>query len=116
MELHKIYTKHFPVKGFTALTIWPFVFIRKDCTDRYGVTIERHENIHAEQQKELLVVPFFILYIVEFLIKLFFCKFNLDLAYCSVCFEQEAFDMQYNEKYLETRKHYSWSKYIFKIA
>ena len=59
MELHKIYTKHFPVKGFMALTIWPFVFIRKDCTDRYSVITERHENIHAEQQKELLVVPFF---------------------------------------------------------
>ena len=56
MRLKIIYTDHFPVKGFRALTVWPCVFVRKDCANRFTETGERHETTHALQQIEMLVV------------------------------------------------------------
>ena len=46
--------KIIPFKGFQAMAIWPFVFVRSDeyVTDRDI----RHEEIHGRQQLELFVV------------------------------------------------------------
>lgn len=59
----------FPFKGFSAMTIWPFCFMRKECYLKWvgeyclkwvGTpkmdTVMNHEGIHAEQQKEMLPV------------------------------------------------------------
>ena len=60
--------------------------------------------------KEMMYIPFYILYVVEWLIKLF-CKGN---AYRNISFEREAYDNQYNLDYIKTRKHYNWIKRLFK--
>lgn len=60
--------------------------------------------------KEMLYIPFYLWYGVEWLIKLFY-KGN---AYRNLSFEREAYDNQYNLDYLKTRKHYSWLKRLFK--
>lgn len=60
--------------------------------------------------KEMLYIPFYLQYVIEWLIKLF-CKGN---AYRNISFEREAYDNQYNLDYTKTRKHYSWLKRLFK--
>lgn len=138
MKLKKIYTKHFPKKGFTALTIFPFVFVRKDCAAKFSAKVERHENTHALQQLELGVIglglaaifavfgygwwtlPFFLplfywLYALEWLLKLPFCKFNGNRADMSISTEQEAYEHQDEVFYNDVRKQFAWLKYLFTL-
>lgn len=94
----KIYNNLIPFKGFKAITLWPFIFIRgKECSQ---ICIN-HENIHGRQQLELLIIPFYIIYIIEWIFK----------GYRNISFEKEAYNNQYNLNYLKERKHYSmWRK------
>lgn len=98
-----------PFKGFAALTLWPFVFVRKDA--RIVATTIRHENIHGRQQKELLLVGFYLLYSIEWLIKLCYYR-NSITAYKNISFEREAYANQNNVAYLDERKPYAFLKYI----
>lgn len=63
-----IYNKIIPFKGYKCINLFGVLFVRKGCTMR-----ERdynHEAIHTKQMKELLYVPFYILYILEWLYRL----------------------------------------------
>ena len=56
MELKKIYTAHFPKKGFKALTIFPFVYIIKIVickfdSDRAYFSISFEQEAYAGQNK-----------------------------------------------------------------
>lgn len=115
VKLKKIYSRHFPFKGFTAMTFWPFVIVRADRKEKFTVITERHETIHAQQQLETLWILFFVIYGLEFVIKLPICEFDTDRAYRSISFEQEAYDMQMVVGYCSIRSHYAWLKYLFKI-
>ena len=102
-----------PLKGFTALTLWPFVFVRKDKEQFYTHSVERHETIHGEQQKEMLIVFFLLWYVVEWLFKVVYYR-NPMTAYKNISFEREAYSNQNAPAYLDCRRHYSWFKYINK--
>lgn len=99
-----------PIKGYVAMTIWPFIFARKEL-NKY---VLNHEEIHGEQQKELLIVIFYITYVLEYIIKLCI-TFDHDRAYKSISFEQEANRHEHDLNYISTRHHYAWIKYVFKI-
>ena len=93
--------------NISAITLFPFIISRDKMSD---VTI-RHEMIHIEQQKELLVVLFYILYIWYW----FLGKaqgMNNDEAYMNIPFEKEAYKKMYDEDYLEQRKRHAWHQYI----
>ena len=100
-----------PLKGFIALTLWPIVFVRKDKEQLYTHIVERHEAIHGEQQKEMLMVFFLLWYGIEWLIKLFYYR-NPMTAYKNTSFEREAYNNQNDPAYLDGRRHYSWIKYL----
>ena len=102
-----------PLKGFIALTLWPFVFVRKDKEQFYTHSVERHEAIHGEQQKEMLIVFFLLWYVVEWLFKAIYYR-NPMTAYKNISFEREAYSNQNAPAYLDGRRHYSWFKYINK--
>ena len=116
MELKTIYTAHFPKKGFTALTICPYVFVRSDEKQRFTKKVERHETTHALQEKECLYLLFFIIYGLEWILKLPFCKFDTLRAYMSISFEQEAYEHQDEVGYNNVRKHYAWARYLFTLT
>ena len=99
-----------PIKGYVAMTTWPFIFARKELS-KY---VLNHEEIHGEQQKELLVIIFYIIYVLEYIIKLCI-TFDHDKAYKSISFEQEANRYEHDLNYISTRRHYAWIKYVFKI-
>ena len=105
-----IVTKYLIPKGFSGLTVFPFVFLRYQ-GDKVNATFINHEKIHLRQQVELLVIPFFIGYFVEFFIRWIQYK-NRHLAYKNISFEREAYANETNRNYLKTRKVYSFLKYI----
>jgi hypothetical protein len=87
-------------KDIEGITLFPFgIFIRAEIPD---VITVNHEMIHWNQQKEMLVIPFYIWYLVEALIH----------GYAKISFETEAYKNQNNTNYLKTRKHYAWIKYL----
>lgn len=107
--MKKIVNKYIPFKGFVALTIYPFIFIRKD--EKYTDAMDRHEQIHAEQQKEMLLVFFYLWYLFEFVVRLIQYR-NRNAAYKNISFEREAYCKESDITYLDKRKLFSWVKYI----
>ena len=81
----------------------------KSWIDEYVVN---HERIHNAQQREMLWVLFYIVYVVEWLIKLVKYR-NWDKAYMDISFEKEAYAYGKNLEYLSTRKHFAqWRKIV----
>ena len=101
-----IRNKLLPLKGFAAMNLFGILFVRKDSkiTDR----LLNHEAIHTAQMKELGYIPFYILYLIEWFIKLIINKLDNNKAYKSISFEREAYDNQNNLEYLKNRKNYEW--------
>jgi hypothetical protein len=87
-----IKNKIIPFGRFTAITIWPFVFYKK-----LGKYTRNHEAIHGRQQLELLVIPFYVIYIIEAIFK----------GYRNISFEREAYCNDDNDNYLKNRKPYA---------
>ena len=80
----------------------------KSWIDKYVVN---HEIIHTQQQKELLFIPFYILYILEWLFRLIQYR-NQNKAYRNISFEREAYKHGDDLTYLSKRKPYSWINFI----
>lgn len=98
-----------PPKGFKAITFLNIIFVRKGCL--MSDADINHESIHWEQEKELLIVGFYLLYVIEFIVRLMMIR-NWHKAYRSISFERECYTNERNLSYIESRKHYSWTKYI----
>lgn len=111
--MKKIVNNIIPFKGYTAMCLWPFIFVRKDEAGKFSVQTERHENIHGRQQIEMLWVLFLLWYGIEWLVKLIYYR-NMITAYKNISFEREAYSNQNNTTYLDERKPYAWVKYIKK--
>ena len=90
-----------------AITLFPFIISR----DEMSETTIRHECIHIEQQRELWVIPFYILY-VFYWAKGKWSGMNNDQAYLNIPFEQEAYRKMYDKDYLAKRERNAWTKYI----
>jgi hypothetical protein len=106
-----IVAKYLIPKGYRGLTVFPFVFIkyRFDCENK---TLVNHEKIHIRQQMELLVLPFFLWYFVEYAVRLLQYK-NANLAYRNISFEREAYSNEPRLDYLKTRPFFSFLNYLF---
>lgn len=70
-----------------------------------------HERIHLRQQLELLVIPFYIWYFVEYLVHRLRGKNHLQ-AYLSISFEREAYAQERNLSYLQGRKMFSFIEFL----
>ena len=96
--------------GYSGITIFPFMFLKHKALRVNGVLIN-HESIHLRQQLELLIVPFYIIYILEFLIRLIKYK-NWCLAYRNISFEREAFKNEIDLDFLKTRRIWNFMYYF----
>lgn len=96
-----------PFKGFKAITIFPFVFVRKDA--KYTTVDARHECIHGKQQVEMLVLPFLLWYLIEWAIK---SIKKGKSAYHDISFEREAYTNEKDVTYLSNRSWYAWINYL----
>ena len=108
-----IFNKIIPFKGFKCMALWPFIFVRSEKKERFLSHDERHERIHGRQQVEMLFLPFYLWYGIEYLVRALLYR-NFKDAYYNISFEQEAYLKEYDKKYLDTRRHFAWLKYLFK--
>lgn len=105
-----IVTKYLIPKGYRGLAIFPFVFV-KYSVDKENPVFVNHERIHLRQQLELLIIPFFIWYFLEFILRLIQYG-NLDLAYRNISFEREAYAKEKDLDYLKQRTFCKFLIYI----
>ena len=103
-----IVSKFLIPKGFRGITLFPFILVSEPTLKQNDVFIN-HEKIHIRQQIELLIVPFFIWYGIEFLIKWYTFK-EKNLAYRNISFECEAYQ---NEKDLAYLKERSFWRFLY---
>lgn len=103
-----IVSKFLVPKGYRALTVFPFVFLREKAS-KDDLVLLNHERIHLAQQRELLFVVFFVWYGLDYLLKLLLYK-NHQLAYRNIIFEREAYLNERNFEYLATRKFWYFLK------
>lgn len=106
-----VYNNVIPFKGYTAICLWPFIFVRKDEAGKFSVQTERHENIHGAQQKEMLLVFFFLWYCIEWIVRLCIYR-NRITAYKNISFEREAYSNQHDAAYTDNRKSFAWIRHI----
>ena len=100
-----------PFKGYLAINLFGILFCRKTAVID-DVTIN-HESIHSRQMLEMLYIPYYIWYGLEYLIRLLILR-NHKKAYRSISFEQEAYANEGDMEYLKNRKLYSSFKYLKK--
>lgn len=105
-----IVSKYLIPKGYRGLTVFPFVIL-KNLFDKENKVLVNHESIHIRQQLELLIVPFFVWYFLEYLVRLMQYK-NKNEAYRNISFEREAYGNERNLEYLPARKFWSSFKYL----
>ena len=99
-------------RNYVGLSFWPFIFLKEHGLKKDAVLIN-HEKIHLRQQRELLVIPFYILYIGEWLLRLLI-YFDGYRAYQNLSFEREAFHHEKNMDYLNKRKPFQFLQYYLR--
>lgn len=102
-----IYNNIIPFKGYLTMNLFGFLFVRKDLKDKLNSIVINHEAIHLTQMKELLYIPFYIIYLLEWLYKVLFKYPFSHKAYRDISFEKEAYTYEEYFGYLRRRKHFA---------
>jgi hypothetical protein len=105
-----IVAKYLIPKGYRGLTAFPFVFV-KYRTDVTNAVFLNHEKIHIRQQLEMLILPFFIWYFLEYLLRLIQYR-KTNLAYRNISFEREAYANESDFEYLNKRPFFRFLNYL----
>lgn len=120
--------------NYNTITLAAWVCTKYKSKDEMPQRIRNHECTHARQWVECMMASgviiwslvlftglsswwfclsflmFYALYLLEYLVKLIF--FGAE-AYNHISFEQEAYNTQYDNNYLENGDYFQWVKYIF---
>lgn len=102
-----------PIGG---MALFPFIILREKYQKQTKFWIKKnaevinHETIHFHQAIELGIIGFYILYVLEFIIKLFIYGAK---SYENLSFEREANTFESDANYLSIRPKYAWVQYLF---
>lgn len=107
MKAPILIVKNLPAAG---MAIFPFILL-KNLKLKQDESIINHEKIHLRQQLELLILPFYILYLINYFINLIRYKEH-HKAYLNIVFEKEAYRNELNMEYLTKHNWYGWIKLI----
>ncbi|SOD19927.1 hypothetical protein [Pedobacter xixiisoli] len=91
-----------PKLPVAAMAIYPFILIKRKAYKNDKILVN-HEKIHHQQQIELLIIPFYLIYLANYLINLFRFKSHHQ-AYLNIIFEKEAYANEGNLNYNKIRK------------
>lgn len=94
----------------SGMALFPFILVKSQSLKK-DQSLLNHEQIHLKQQLELLVIPFYVLYLFNYLINLIRYP-NHHQAYLNICFEREAFANEQDLGYLKRRRFYSWVRFL----
>lgn len=114
-----VWNKMIPIKGFAAVNIFGVVFVREEAQTYFDydpnsyTRMINHEKIHTKQMQELLYLPFYVWYLLEWLVRIVMYR-NVRKAYRNISFEREAYANQDNRYYNKERKRYSFLQYVKK--
>ncbi len=104
-----IVSKTIVPKGFGAITLFPFIFVR-DERQANNKRMINHERIHLRQQLEMLIVFFYLWYFLEWLFR---CVNNDSKeAYRNISFEREAYENEWNLGYLKKRRWFGFWEWL----
>lgn len=105
-----IYNRLIPFRGFKCINLFGILFVREGCAmSRIDFN---HEAIHTAQMKELLYLPFYLLYVLEWLCRLIQLQ-DSRKAYRAISHEREAYVNEGNPEYLTERKPYNQFKRLW---
>ena len=90
-----------------AITLYPFII----CKGKLDQRTRTHEIIHLHQQRELLLIGFYLLY-VGFWVWNLVKHQSFQAAYEEIPFEKEAYANDDDPTYPINRKPYSWRKFL----
>jgi hypothetical protein len=93
-----------------AMALYPFMLFKSSALKSDALIIN-HEKIHFKQQQELLIFPFYLLYLLHYLINRLKYR-NHHEAYLNICFEREAYANDRDLEYLSKRKLYAWVHFL----
>jgi hypothetical protein len=102
--------RHFFYKNYVGLSLWPFIFLKSGNLKEDDILIN-HEKIHLRQQQELLILPFYVLYLSEWLFRTIWYMDSYR-AYQNISFEREAYANENRLDYLSKRKSFIFIKYL----
>lgn len=88
-------------KRFGAINLFGVLFAKRDMP--LSPEVINHELIHSAQMRELLYIPFYVVYLIEWILRLIQCKGRFYEAYRNISFEKEAYRHGDNPDYLKHR-------------
>ena len=103
-------SKYIVPNGYTGLAAFPFVFLKCKALKQDKLLIN-HEKIHLRQQLELLIIFFYLIYLLEFIIRLLQYK-NWKHTYRNISFEREAYINEKDLNYLKSRSFWKFITYF----
>src|SRR5215831_723876 len=98
-----IVVKSLHVRG---MALFPFILLREKSLSKDKI-IMNHEMIHHQQQLELLIIPFYLFYIINYFFNRIRYKTH-DAAYRNIIFEREAYANETDLEYLQRRRVFSF--------
>lgn len=104
-----IRNRFIPFGDYYAINLFGVIFAKGECDRR---TIN-HESIHTAQMRELAFIPFYLIYLLEWFIKVIIYR-SLTKAYFNISFEREAYFYDNDFIYLSGRKPYAFLKFFRK--
>lgn len=92
------------------MALFPFMILREKAFTNDEV-IMNHELIHHRQQVELLILPFYFFYLLNYAVNRFRYRGHY-AAYRNIIFEREAYAKESDMKYLKQRKSFAFCQYF----
>ena len=94
---------------YAAINLFGLLFVKNGVD--FSPRLINHELIHSIQGRELLWVPFYIVYVLEWIWRVVQFHGNLYQAYRHISFEEEAYRNEHNLNYLNSRPRFGmWRK------
>lgn len=97
-----------PKLGPDGMALFPFILVRQP---NPGPILVNHERIHLRQQAEMGILPFYLWYLTEYVIRRIQYRDHYE-AYRNISFEREAFANETNLTYLRTRRWWTFLGYV----
>jgi hypothetical protein len=97
---------YLPFLNVAGMALFPFILI-KEKRYRHDKVLINHESIHLVQQLELLILPFYVIYLLNYVFNLIKYREH-EKAYLNIFFEKEAYQNEYDLNYLKKRKMWSF--------
>lgn len=103
-----IHTRRFPPKAFYAITLFPFIFYNGEPMTERDL---RHETVHLWQQAALLMAPFYLLYLLFWVVNL--VRYHDSMrAYREIPFERSAYHLEKESNSSRCTMAFDWIKQI----